>query len=461
MHRLFSAGPTRIGIPCFKRLGPSRRLTTGDLSNRIQYYFRDESLGARALDHAFAVPHRRLEFIGDAVLCLLIKEALLDRLSDAAPGELTPMYGMLSNNTFFATLAREIGLQDHIEMACAKAGIMVAKTTLDGALADTFEAVIGAVYMDGGLAEARRVFSGVLGDIDSRCFETAVDFKSAQLIKETVEKLDPRLCVAYAHRCIGGNEHEPVWECDAQIVESDTGCVREVIGTGTGLTTRAASASAASAALTRALDDWGAHPFVPQSVEPEFFGGVDIPASRPSQQTTSTVASRIALLSHKVALEGLRCCHVRIVNRQVGQLWESDALLVDSEGCASDAPIGSGSGPSAQAAIMRAAAAAVAIVSHRGSSVKHTHAPADGTHGASVSACLAFEVQRMGLNFEYSYRPVGGTEPDALVWECEARLTRNGVARHLGSGSGPTKRAAEFGAAVAALLSLRAPAAVA
>ena len=231
MLRLGINGIAVFGRPSYLRPGLLRQLTTSDLSSRIQYNFRDESLGSRALDHPIACAsktnhHCRLEYVGDAVMCLLVRDALLERVPAASSGELTPLNDNLSRNEFLADLAKEIGLQVHIEEACAKAGITATSEAMDGALADTFEAVIGAVYTDGGLAEARRVFLGVLGDIDRRLLQSVYHDVKKILMNAAIQ-LNSNYRIKYVFRQISapGTGCEASVECTAMLIDSGTGCI--------------------------------------------------------------------------------------------------------------------------------------------------------------------------------------------------------------------------------------------
>ena len=116
-----------------------------------------EALRERALRHRSAgVPHNeRLEFLGDAVLALLVAEALHDRWPKADEGALTRARAQLVCEANLAGIARGLALGERLVLGPGemKSGGM----RRDSILADALEAVVGAHYLDGGLARVRAV----------------------------------------------------------------------------------------------------------------------------------------------------------------------------------------------------------------------------------------------------------------------------------------------------------------
>jgi ribonuclease-3 len=125
---------------------------TGD---RIRYRFSDERLLDQALTHRSASRrhNERLEFLGDAVLNFLVAEALYQRMPGAREGELTRWRANLVRRQTLATLARGLALGRHLKLGGGE--IKTRGAERDSILADAFEAVIGAVYLDGGLEACR------------------------------------------------------------------------------------------------------------------------------------------------------------------------------------------------------------------------------------------------------------------------------------------------------------------
>jgi ribonuclease-3 len=131
------------------------------LEDRLGYEFRDRSLLDAALTHASAMPPgivragERLEFLGDAVLALVTADLLLKAFAGANEGELSKRRAQLVRTSTLAAKARELGLDEEIRLGRGedrsggreKASILAA----------CYEALIGAVFLDGGLGHAHAV----------------------------------------------------------------------------------------------------------------------------------------------------------------------------------------------------------------------------------------------------------------------------------------------------------------
>ena len=121
--------------------------------------FKDPALLALALTHASAGKHRlddnqRLEFLGDRVLGLALADILHRRFPEEEEGALARRFAQLSRREALLRVAETIGLAGHLRMAGG--GPAPARRDGEGALADACEAVIAALYLDGGLKAAQR-----------------------------------------------------------------------------------------------------------------------------------------------------------------------------------------------------------------------------------------------------------------------------------------------------------------
>ena len=136
------------------------------LLDRLGYRFRDEGLLDEALTHSSLENlepgrkhNQRLEFLGDRVIGLVVADHLFGGLSDEREGALTGRYHECVNNRALAREARALGLGAALD---AQPGAGLADT--DKVLADALEAVIGAIWRDGGMEAVRPVILGILGD---------------------------------------------------------------------------------------------------------------------------------------------------------------------------------------------------------------------------------------------------------------------------------------------------------
>ena len=125
------------------------------LCHRIGYAFADPTLLERALTHRShgANNYERLEFLGDSVLNLTVSADLYDRFPDLSEGELTRLRASLVKKETLADRARSISLGDCLALGGGE--LKSGGFDRDSILADALEALIGAVYRDGGIEAAR------------------------------------------------------------------------------------------------------------------------------------------------------------------------------------------------------------------------------------------------------------------------------------------------------------------
>ena len=124
-----------------------------DLQHQIGYTFNDENLLRVALTHSSTggtFNYERLEFLGDRVLGLIIASLLFEKFPDEKEGDLAKRLSALVQGRTLAKLATRISLGEFIFFSDAEAAAGGAEN--EHILADVFEAVIGAMYLDGGLS---------------------------------------------------------------------------------------------------------------------------------------------------------------------------------------------------------------------------------------------------------------------------------------------------------------------
>jgi ribonuclease-3 len=129
---------------------------TEPFSEKLGYRFHDEALLKRALTHAGADSARsneRLEFLGDRVLALVVSEELYRRYPEEDEGSLTRRVHALVRWEACARVGEEIGLWDHLVLTRSEAAGGRARGPIIGSAC---EAVIAALYLDGGMEAARR-----------------------------------------------------------------------------------------------------------------------------------------------------------------------------------------------------------------------------------------------------------------------------------------------------------------
>jgi ribonuclease-3 len=155
-----------------------------ELETKLGYRFKNPGLLERALTHASVrggkaarSDNERLEFVGDRVLGLAIAEVLNQQYPTANEGELARRFNRLVRGEACAKVARAIGLGAHLILSESEADSGGRdKSTI---LADAAEALLGAVFVDGGFEKARAVVRKLWQDQSEVVPEVAVDAKSA------------------------------------------------------------------------------------------------------------------------------------------------------------------------------------------------------------------------------------------------------------------------------------------
>lgn len=143
------------------------------LMNALGHRFRDPALLRLALTHPSGAgggaDNQRLEFLGDAVLELCVSDEIFARHPDMQEGDLTQLRAALVREESLAVAARAFGLGDYLRLdhgETASGG-----RDKPSVLADAMEAVLAAVYLDGGLAAAQTVCRRALGDFTPKAAE--------------------------------------------------------------------------------------------------------------------------------------------------------------------------------------------------------------------------------------------------------------------------------------------------
>ncbi len=188
------------------------------LQQRLQHEFANADLLGRALTHrSFAADHNeRLEFLGDAVLNLSVADLLFEKLRLLPEGDLSRVRANLVKQETLHQLAVELGLPQVIRLG--EGEVRSGGTKRPSILADALEAIIGAVYLDGGFAAARslvhRLFKGL--EINPTMAAIGKDAKT-----ELQEWLQGRKMKLPLYRVVGtlGAAHQQTFDVECEIVE--------------------------------------------------------------------------------------------------------------------------------------------------------------------------------------------------------------------------------------------------
>jgi len=214
------------------------------LQQRLQHHFSDRRLIERSVTHrSFGAEHNeRLEFLGDAVLELAISTLLFTRMQHVPEGELSRVRALLVRQDSLHRIALRLGLSELLRLGEGEA--RSGGRERPSILADAVEALIGAVFLDGGYDAARALvellFEGVR--LDAHLQEVAKDAKTA--LQEWLQGRHMPL-PRYAVVRVDGQAHHQVFEVECEVAQL------RLIERGEGASRRAAEQVAAAAMLQR------------------------------------------------------------------------------------------------------------------------------------------------------------------------------------------------------------------
>ena len=219
------------------------------LQDRLGYVFRDPALLQLALTHpsvahehnAALETNQRLEFLGDAVLQLVLTRELYEKFPAFDEGPLTKARAKLVNRRTLAERARHLAIGEHLIVSRGEE--MHGGRERPSALADTYEALLGAIFLDGGFEAARdfilREFQAAFGGL---LVIPILENPKGELqeLLQAVSPESPQYHVVSAT----GPDHDRIFECTVHHAGAE-------LARGQGKSKKAAESEAALAALTR------------------------------------------------------------------------------------------------------------------------------------------------------------------------------------------------------------------
>jgi ribonuclease-3 len=220
-----------------------------ELQQRLGHLFRDESLLRLALTHpsvaheadAALAHNQRLEFLGDSVLGLVLSRELYEKFPDGDEGLLTKSRAKLVNATALAAHGRALGLGAHLILSRGEEN--TGGRDRASALADAFEALLGAIFLDGGFDAAKEfILREFATDFAELALPTGIENPKGEL-QELLQAKSP---VAPVYQLISaeGPDHDRNFIC--AVLHDGVELAR-----GTGKSKKAAESDAALAALQK------------------------------------------------------------------------------------------------------------------------------------------------------------------------------------------------------------------
>ncbi len=219
-----------------------------EFEKKIEYSFKDKDLLKEALTHRsylnenpkWGLSHNeRLEFLGDAALELIVTEELYNRYPDYEEGTLTGLRAALVNYVMMATVAKAIDLEKYVMMSRGEA-----KDTgraRDVILANAIEAVIGAMYLDGGYAPTKKFITNFVLEHLEEIFKKGL-IKDAKSSLQEKAQSDFKVTPVYKVLEESGPDHQKIFRVGVYIGE-------KLLATGSGPAKQDAEVDAAKQAL--------------------------------------------------------------------------------------------------------------------------------------------------------------------------------------------------------------------
>jgi ribonuclease-3 len=229
-------------------IDPVKSTFMNPIEERIQYKFRNGLLLAEALTHPsislerkdYPFDNQRLEFLGDAVVQLAVTEHLFRMFPGSSEGQMTKLRTRIVSRSALKERASALGLGDFIMMGRgeeASGGRERAST-----LADVFESLVGAIYLDGGFDSARLFILRQMDILFQEIAEKPEEINPKGYLQEILQAIEPS---APDYRIVSqsGPEHSKVFICSVVWNSID-------LGQGCGFSKKEAQVAAAQDALT-------------------------------------------------------------------------------------------------------------------------------------------------------------------------------------------------------------------
>lgn len=217
----------------------------GRLSRQLGYRFKRPALLRQALTHrSYGTPHNeRLEFLGDSVLSLAISTRLYHDFPQLSEGELSRMRAHLVKEPTLAEIAQTLELGDYLFLG--EGELKSGGFRRPSILADALEAIVGAIYLDGGFAEAKQVLDTLYAPVIARLDPKSLSKDPKTQLQEYLQghKLGlPKYTIVATE----GEAHEQNFKVECHIVDLDIRVVGE------GKSRRKAEQEAARLAMAKA-----------------------------------------------------------------------------------------------------------------------------------------------------------------------------------------------------------------
>lgn len=221
-----------------------------DLQKRIGYEFKNPGLLRESLVHpSYLQEHpkekyhnQRLEFLGDAVLDLILSEKLFRMFPDEREGPLTQHRAVLAKGKFLTDLAEELGL--HKCLLMSRSEIQNNGHKRPSSLEDALEALVGAIFLDSDFSTSREIVLRWYGDIHERLEMVKGLSNPKGRLQELIQPHLGNEAIAYKVCAVEGEAHDRSFEVELYVQD-------QLEATGRGKTKKEAEEKAATTALRK------------------------------------------------------------------------------------------------------------------------------------------------------------------------------------------------------------------
>ena len=196
-----------------------------ELESAIKYSFKNKTLLHQALTHksfSNVSNNEKLEFLGDRVLGLIISKKLLDKYPNEKEGIIDKKFANLVNKKTCANISKKLNIKKYVYIGSSNKNL---DRSTDKILSDTLEAVVGAIYLDGGIKPSEKFILNFWESYLDKSVITLIDSKT-KLQEYSLKKF--KKLPKYTFFKKSGPQHKPLFKTEVEIPES-----KKIFGIGT------------------------------------------------------------------------------------------------------------------------------------------------------------------------------------------------------------------------------------
>jgi ribonuclease-3 len=221
--------------------------TLNELEGKIGYSFSNKELLTLAVTHPSFNEHnkdrednQRMEFLGDSILSTVLSNALFHLFPAEDEGTLSRKRAVLVRGSSLAKIASTLQVQDFLLMS--KAEMKNHGYNRSSTLEDAIEAIVGAIYLDGGMGAATKCILNWFGDLKSKVDQEQVSYNPKGQLQEILQEQENNAKIVYRLTKEEGPPHKKSFEVDLILG-------KKTLGTGKGKSKKEAEEEAATKAL--------------------------------------------------------------------------------------------------------------------------------------------------------------------------------------------------------------------